>query len=483
MKIKTKPKGFYPLLVLSLVFLFNPNINMIDILPDFVGYFILSSLFFHASDCAAHFEEARVAFKRLAWLNLAKIPALAVIVFIRSGNTVDNDVYAMMSLSFAAVECILSFSAIKNIFEALMHLGQRTDAAALITPYKISSTRLFTPEALRTLTYIFVGAKCVLYSAPDLFLLTNTTISGGINGRFSSLKYYPFAILFTIVFGFIIGGIWLSRTLKYVRAIRNEGRFSSALRSIATEDYEYKFETRKKLRSISSLLSATCVAILFSIDFTVDNFEGFDILPDFIYGIILTIVIYKLFAHVARSTVAVVLGFVYSAVSSLSLVFSVSFFERYDYRDLAEGNEFARASYLQYIIFSVLEFILVTVFLIFVARVMNGFIYKNTGILPGTKKYVNMESDYHASLVKKSYLFMAFGILNALVKLIDIIINSNVQAIFTDPTDVTQPVIMASPIPWFGLVGFVVSAIYLGYALYFTSIIKEEAEMKYLNNL
>ena len=35
---------FWGRLLLALVFLFNPNINMVDILPDFIAYFIIFSL-------------------------------------------------------------------------------------------------------------------------------------------------------------------------------------------------------------------------------------------------------------------------------------------------------------------------------------------------------------------------------------------------------------------------------------------------------
>ena len=73
---KTKSRAYTGIIV-ALVFLFNPNISVIDILPDFVAYFILARTFLLASDCAPYFEEARVAFKRLGWLSFGKIFGLA----------------------------------------------------------------------------------------------------------------------------------------------------------------------------------------------------------------------------------------------------------------------------------------------------------------------------------------------------------------------------------------------------------------------
>ena len=60
---KKQKSRVYTSVTVALVFLFNPNISVIDILPDFVAYFLLARAFLYASDCAPYFEEARIAFK------------------------------------------------------------------------------------------------------------------------------------------------------------------------------------------------------------------------------------------------------------------------------------------------------------------------------------------------------------------------------------------------------------------------------------
>ena len=125
---KTDSKRFYSLLILSAVFLTNPNINIIDIMPDFVAWFILAKLFERAADSAPYFEEARSSFLKLAWINLAKVPAFFLMITIRSKDTLDNNVFALFSLSFCAIELVFLLPAIKNLFTALFHLGERTSA-------------------------------------------------------------------------------------------------------------------------------------------------------------------------------------------------------------------------------------------------------------------------------------------------------------------------------------------------------------------
>ena len=126
-------KGFNRLLVFSFVMLFNANINILDILPDFIAWFILAKLFERAADSAAYFEEARSAFLKLGWVSLMKIPALVIVLLIKGKNTLDNDVFALASFTFGVVEAILSVIAVRYIFEALFHLGERTDFKATLS--------------------------------------------------------------------------------------------------------------------------------------------------------------------------------------------------------------------------------------------------------------------------------------------------------------------------------------------------------------
>ena len=128
----------YKLLIFSLVLLFNPSLNVVDILPDFIAWFILAKIFERAADSAPYFEEARSNFIRLGWLNLLKIPAFFLILFVKSKDTLDNNIYALVSFSFAIFEIILVTQAIKNIFTAAFYLGERTDVPALIEPFAVS---------------------------------------------------------------------------------------------------------------------------------------------------------------------------------------------------------------------------------------------------------------------------------------------------------------------------------------------------------
>lgn len=461
----------YKLLILSLVLLFNPSVNVVDVLPDFIAWFILAKLFERAADSAPYFEEARSNFIRLGWLNLLKIPAFFLILFIKSKDTLDNNVYALVSFTFAIFEIILVTQAVKNIFTALFYLGERTDAPSLIEPFSVSKkkNRPVTPESLKNLTYLFFILKAVLYAVPDLFLLT------GVNDRgivFIGSKYYPYVLVFSILAGIIFGIIWLMHIKKYALKIHAEDKFYSALESIASNAPDAP-ELKAKLRSLLNTPTLMIVAAFFSMELIFENWNNINILPHFIYGIALLFVCYSFKKHSEIQTRVFISGAVYCIAALVGYISTVSFFSKYEYMDLIK-NSSAKSDYNLILVFAVLEFVCLTLFLVFIAKAFNSFIEENTGISPKSEKYHTLESEFHRSLKIKNYVTLALGILSGLAKCINVFLNSEVQVLFTETNIIT-----ASTIPWFSTVVTITSVAYIAYNFFYMSTLKDEVKMKY----
>ena len=471
---KIKRKKFYGLTVFCLVLLFNPNINIFDLLPDFIAWFILAKLFENAADSAVYFEEARSSFVKLGWLNVAKLPAFLFILMVRGQNVLDNDIYTLISLSFAIVESILAVQAIKNIFAALTHLGERTSASSLISlvPLNKSGRRTLTVDALKGFTYFFVICKSVLYFIPDLFLLTRVNDKGQI---LTASKYYPEVLIFAQLLGLIIGIVWLTRILKYTKAIYKEGLFTESLDLMASEDVELKFETKTTIRKISFSLTLMAVSSFFMLEISLDSFKNINILPCFIFGTLLISSFYCIRKYSQKTIPLYVSGFAFTIISTLEYVFSIVFHSNYAYLDLMDNAD-ARQAYLRVQVFGIAEFISLSVLLLFLASALKTFILNNTGVNPESERYLRMEKEYHKSLFTRTYIFVALGILSALSKCVNIFLNGEVKYIFTN---VNEIMIAASPIPWFNLVVTATAIFFIAYSLYFTSYLKEEVRMKY----
>jgi len=475
--LQTNRKRFYSLIIFSLVLLINPNINVIDLMPDFIAWFILAKLFERAADSAPYFEEARVAFKRLAWVNLAKIPAFILVMLIRSKDTLDNNVYALASLSFAVIETLFIIPAVKNIFLALFHLGERTEAVSLISPFQspICKKRQITADALKECTFFFIICKNILYFIPDLLLLTRVSDSGHI---VMVSAYYPYAFIITQALGVFVGVAWFLRMRKYVLTVHNEGLFFDALSSMATEDTDLKFETKVKIRSLIAALTLFAVSSFFALELTLsfDSTSGVNILPHFIYAIFLLFTLFALKEHVRVGKAALLLagGFLISSVVSYAL--TSRFLSKYQYLDLVDDKS-AMSAYIPVEVLAIVEFVFLAALLLFIAKAMNRFIIEHTGMSPDNERYRRMDEEFHASLKKRNYILTGIGILSALTKCLNVFFKGKAKAITSD----TGNLIISSSFPWFNIILIFTAIAYISFAFYFVSILKEEVKNKYTN--
>ena len=76
MKTVEKKQMSWGLFIIAFVFLFNPNIAIIDPLPDFLGYIILSVALTKLAMINEHLYDAKRAFDRMIIVDIGKIIAI-----------------------------------------------------------------------------------------------------------------------------------------------------------------------------------------------------------------------------------------------------------------------------------------------------------------------------------------------------------------------------------------------------------------------
>ena len=367
--------------------------------------------------------------------------------------------------------------AIRYLFSALFYLGEKTEAPILISPFSVSRNGKFTmtPEELRSFSFLFAAVKCITYTLPDMFLLTRTTDDGR---RLSISKFYPYVLLGGLLIGTIVGIIWLTRTKKFIKAIREGEFFLNSLNKNITDTGKRHYEIKNKIRTINSALGTITVASFFTVEFAFVDFDQINILPTFIYGIILLISILKISKLTKKASLALYSSIAFILSSVITFIFSLRFHTKFDYSDLMK-SETAVGYYNAYKIFSSIQFLILLLTLISLALLLRDFIYLHTGVDRESERYLRMEREYHKSLVKGAYITFGLSALTGAMKLIHVFLNGYVQLIFTDKTDMTMPTIFTGAIPWFNLVVFASAVAYIGYSLYFFSLLKEEVKIKY----
>ena len=466
------------LLVLALVILTNPVVNIFDYLPDFFGYLIIFITLGYFADRVPYFEEAKVAFRNLTILGGVKIPAYFVMAYIRSHNYSDNDVKALFAFSFAVFEVVLLISAVRKIFTALSYLGQRSDAASLISPFMISKKgRMATPDGLKIFCHFFVIYKAAFTALPEMLLLTRG-VSGEDYGRvFNVARLYPYTILFSIISILVLGIILTKRFSRFFSAIHSEGLIYSAADSLISTEGGNVLDRKLQLKRILTSLYILGASVIFAFDLRFDNLSQIDILPDFLFGVLLVVGVHKINKQTTKSLGALISAAIYTVVSTVSYIIESSFLDKYGY-DMLPTSKIAKAAYVPVIASSAARLAALAVAFIFIAILLCRFVSDNIGLDAHDKRYSSYDAAQHKKMHGKIYVFSALGVALGIARLLECIFRYPSKIIYVS-TDVGSATIAMGIAPWFGVVSTVCSIIFIAFTLYLFANIKEEVELKY----
>ena len=121
---KSKREAQIPWIAFSVAFLFifNPNISIVDLLPDFFGYIILSVSLVKLSMISEGLVEARKAFERMIIIDGAKLLAL-IWVFGIDVSSARSSSLLLFSFVFGVFEIIFLAPAFIKLFEGFGELG------------------------------------------------------------------------------------------------------------------------------------------------------------------------------------------------------------------------------------------------------------------------------------------------------------------------------------------------------------------------
>ena len=473
-----KAKSRYGWVIFGLCLLFIPSVNVLDLLPDFIAYFILAGVLSHGINKLPYFEEARTAFIKLGFINLCRIIAIVLILRIRAINYDDTDIYAMMTLLFGIVESIYLFPAISNLFDALFYLGQRSDSQAILAPVRLLGRKI-SPDTIKNLTYFFAGARAVLSLLPELCYMSGTSKTGTAIITHPYAHLYPLALAVCFMLSLVIGIVWLSATAKYSRAIGKERLYYTSIDALVTEDRRPEIENKVKLRRSCSALNIMILASLFTLEINFDNFGDINILPHFIFAILLVSGLRHLNGKTKYTTVASLITVGYTAVSLVGHGLLIAFFEKWESYTEIKVITAAAKEYSLIKALSVIEFVFAATLIITVMLALKSFTENNTKIAPAAEGYGIPDRDFHRSLFAKNLAYTAFGILVTASKAVQVFLNGGSDYEHVDSALGDIASIEVTALPWFGLAMTVLALLYTGSALYFFGILKDELKMKY----
>lgn len=259
-------------LTLSLVFLFNPNVGLVDLLPDFIGYLLLCDALAGLSFIDDRISEARTLLRRAALITLGRFAAL----FITFGLIPYSDRSTMMlllSFVFDIAELCTVIPAIFKLSEGILYISGRHDGeAAYLTPprkrRKNASNAKNITQRMCSTAVTFAVVKAICGTIPELSALSGQGYDEG--------HWYEYIGMFRVL-GFavalVFGIVFLCRGVRYFGRLRAEKdlyeRLDRVYADVIAEHPDYLAR-----RAVLSSFVYFSLGAVFAIDFGLDGLSS-----------------------------------------------------------------------------------------------------------------------------------------------------------------------------------------------------------------
>ncbi|MBO5648443.1 MAG: hypothetical protein J6S76_00850 [Clostridia bacterium] len=281
-----KLSGGFGLMIAAMLFLWNPHVNVIDVLPDFVGWLFaalsMTSLAWVDDDIA----QAR----RSAWI-LFGITAVKTVpaVFSLLGEKVlpllaEPTMILTYTLCFGAFELYFGIGVLRTWIGAISRIGLLHDSVVAVhgraVPPKKRKRGLDFSDALRRGVIGFFLVRYAASFLPELVYLRNTEYLGNvIYGVVIDIRdYRPHLIVLCATIAAIVGLRYCLRVAIYAGRLRKDAPFATGLCSLSMERQK-QMQTRsvlERFRLAFGLMFAGGVFLCYL------SFENVNILPDFV---------------------------------------------------------------------------------------------------------------------------------------------------------------------------------------------------------
>lgn len=425
--VKTQKNMGLWLISLSLIFLFNPNISAVDVLPDFIGYFILSAGISKLADLNFHFAEAQSYFNKIIKISFAQLVCVFLMFGLTSGR--ERPVAALLfSFTFAVLEILVLPKAFKEFFEGFIYLGSRFDSKAVFQTKKVKRlvfSRYFNKMGkvkveeverpnnttrITRFTIAFVVLKPILATLPEFSALTLNSYDSSSPFVFL-YDYIGLLRTFSITISLVLGITWVIKMLLYIHSISSDKDFMKALENKYTVEILPKTHIFIK-RAIKLGFTILIIGMVFSLDFYVDTFN---ILPTFVVSLGTIIGVLALKKHVVKISFALISSFAHLITSCSVYAYSVYFYDRYTLNMTMSST----AAYDSFNILRVIKTVDSAAFFVMflsLVPIIKHIILNYTGFAPISENNVSYQEKIkyvHTTLSKKLTISTALALLSS----------------------------------------------------------------------
>ncbi len=257
-------------IIIGLFFLINPNIEVFDVLPDFVGLILIMKGISHL---AATDEKAGLARKSL--LICTYINAAKTLTLILQGVISEAEMTWMLifTLCFGVGEAVLLFLAFTRLDASLNYTGMIYSSSAV---YEGSA-------GFTGLTLTFIGVRTFMSVLPEFVYLFDIDYGDVgvvlINWDFVTLLLYAVNVITVLALGIV----WFINSRRYWKMVGKQVEYLTAIE----KKYQKEVGTNIPLLTYRAFKTEALLIGLAAIAMICVRLDGIDIVPDFIAGILL----------------------------------------------------------------------------------------------------------------------------------------------------------------------------------------------------
>ena len=367
----------FSLIAVGAVFLFDPFISVVDLLPDALGYLLMLLGLYRLSDLDERLMEATKGLRYLALIGVARLLSL----FLAFGlvSPTEQPVFVLLILfTLGVLDCIVLIPMWKNFCGGLLYLGSRNGATVMFDRRGLGGrtrTRNIV-ERYTACTTVFFILREVLAILPEVTVLSHE--KGGVEVG-DATRFYDYVGLYRLVGGalsLILGIVWLIMTVRLVAKLKSDTPFFGAL----TEKYRTEVLTRGDLfamRAVKSSLACLLVASVCALDIYLDSVN---ILPDLLTALFLILSVVFIRRYAGKNLPALVASAAYGGVSGLSWYLQVTgYFNQGDLPDIIRDED-ARLCWSHIVALETLAAILLVVAVVLILRSLYTMVKRYTGV-------------------------------------------------------------------------------------------------------
>jgi len=256
-------------IIIGLIFLFNPVIQVFDILPDIFGAAFILVGIYRLGRLEENGLAARKSFSWLLYFSIARFITTIIIVYTAN---LSGAWPILLAALFSYFEAHFTFFGFKHLLRSTELMGLASNNVKVYDNPKI--------KPFMRLTVIFLALRTVFAIIPEFTALVPPPVPGLGPQRNMALIAISLSIINAMIV-LILGIVWLIRGRRLFRSLGNDTKFQSYLNK-RYDDEITNMPGASHFHEFKSILLLICAGMVFAIPLVMD---GLDVLPTFVSAV------------------------------------------------------------------------------------------------------------------------------------------------------------------------------------------------------